>query len=288
MGNQEMDTGYTEFMEAFDDDFSNQTEVEDEVEQNTGEDVGGNDADSGDEQPDGAEDSADEAEQDTPSEGSDGGENPSAAEETFTLKINKEERTCTREEVISLAQKGADYDRIKGKLTEQQGTVDLLTEFAKESGMELPALLDDMWMNLWKKQGLSEDAAKERLERRKLERENAALKAAKTPETPAEETPKEKAQRELADFQKAFPDVPISDELYEKLKQDIVRGGFSMTDAYRRMKDREQQDRIKELEEQLAAKKQNNANKAGSPGSQKDSGGRRTKSDFDDFMRALG
>ncbi len=284
MENQEMDTGYTEFMEAFDDDFSNQTEVEDEGEQNVGEQPGG-DADSVDEQPGGVEDSGQPAEDETPAEGSEA-EKP-AAEETFTLKINKEERTCTREEVISLAQKGADYDRIKGKLAEQQGTMDLLTEFAKESGMELPALLDDLWMNLWKKQGLSEDTAKERLERRKLERENAALKAAQNPETPAEETPKEKAQRELADFQKAFPDVPLSDELYEKLKQDIVHGGFSMTDAYRRMKDRDQQDRIKELEAQLAAKKQNSANKAGSPGSQKDSGGRRTKSDFDDFMRAL-
>ena len=285
MEDQELDAGYAEFMAAFDDDFGNQTEVEDEGAQATGEDVG---TDTGDkeEQPDGGEGAP--AEQDTPPDTeTPEGEDAPAAEETFTLKINKEERTCTREEVISLAQKGADYDRIKGKLAEQQGTVDLLAEFAKESNTDIPSLLDSMWLNLWKKQGLSDDAAKERLERRKLEREIASMKAAKVSEPAHQETAKEKAQRELADFQKAFPEVAVTDELYGKLKQDIIQGGFSMTDAYRRMKDREQGARIKELEAQLAAKKQNSSNRAGSPGSQKDSGGRRTKSDFDDFMRAL-
>ncbi|MBQ3215568.1 MAG: hypothetical protein IJB11_05565 [Oscillospiraceae bacterium] len=285
MEDQELDAGYAEFMAAFDDDFGNQTEVEDEGTQDTGEDVG---TDTGDnkEQPDGGEDAP--AEQDAPPDTeTPEGEDAPAAEETFTLKINKEERTCTREEVISLAQKGADYDRIKGRLSEQQATMDLLADFAKESGTDIPGLLDNLRLNLLKKQGLSEDVAKERLAREKLERENAALKASATPEATAEETPKEKAQREIADFQKAFPDVPLTDQLYEKLKSDIVNGGFSMTDAYRRMKDREQADRIKELEAQLAAEKQNNANRAASPGSQKDSGGRRKKDDFDDFMRAL-
>jgi len=279
---ENQDIGFDEFMSAFDEDLDYQNET---PEESTDTDTG-TDADNGDTAADGSDDGADTDQPDA-EEPSDNQNQQPADGETFTIKVNKEERTCTREEVISLAQKGADYDRIKGRLSEQQATMDLLADFAKESGTDIPGLLDNLRLNLLKKQGLSEDVAKERLAREKLERENAALKASATPEATAEETPKEKAQREIADFQKAFPDVPLTDQLYEKLKSDIVNGGFSMTDAYRRMKDREQADRIKELEAQLAAEKQNNANRAASPGSQKDSGGRRKKDDFDDFMRAL-
>lgn len=287
MDNQEMDTGYTEFMEAFDEDFSNQTESDDEGEQDAGEETGGEGGNPEEgNQPDEDGKSAEPEEGSQPEENGAEQPSPAATEETFTLKINKEERTCTREEVISLAQKGADYDRVRDRLNSQQETMDLLTEIAKQSDTDIPGLLDTLRLNLLKKQGLSEDVAKERLAREKVERENAALKAAKTPQPPPEETPKEKARREVAEFQKAFPDVPMTDELSEKLKPDIIKG-FSMTDAYRRMKDREQTERIKELEAQLAAKKQNNVNRAGSPGSQKDSGGRRTRSDFDEFMRAF-
>lgn len=287
MDNQEMDTGYTEFMEAFDEDFSNQTEFDDEGEQGAGEETGGDggNPDEGN-QPDEDGRSVESKEGSQPEESGAEQPSPAATEEIFTLKINKEERTCTREEVISLAQKGADYDRVRDRLNSQQETMDLLTEIAKQSDTDIPGLLDTLRLNLLKKQGISEDVAKERLAREKLERENAALKAAKAPQPSPEETPKEKARREVAEFQKAFPDVSMTDELSEKLKPDIIKG-FSMLDAYRRMKDREQQERIKELEAQLAAKKQNSANRTGSPGSQKDSGGRRTKSDFDDFMRAL-
>ena len=285
MDNQELDTGYEDFMAALDDDFGNQTEVKPEDGKDSNQPTG----EGAPEQAAEGKAAEDEAQPPAQEPAGPGGEEqpPAQTEETFTLKINKEERTCTREELISLAQKGADYDRVKEKLAQQQGTLDLVTELAKASGMEVPALLDDLWKGLWKKQGLSDDAVTERLERQKLERENAALKAHKEPEPDKQEAPKEKAQRELADFKKAFPDVPLTDALYEKLKQDIVHGGFSMTDAYRRMKDREQSDRIKELEAQLAAKKQNESNKAGSPGSQKDLGGASRKSEFDEFMRAL-
>ena len=45
--------------------------------------------------------------------------------------------------------------------------------------------------------------------------------------------------------------------------------------------------KIAELQRQLEAEKQNKANRAASPGSQKDSGGKRSKSEFDDFMDAF-
>ena len=49
----------------------------------------------------------------------------------------------------------------------------------------------------------------------------------------------------------------------------------------------EKENRIAELEKQLAAEKKNKENRAASPGSQKDTGGQRQKTDFDDFMSAF-
>ena len=45
--------------------------------------------------------------------------------------------------------------------------------------------------------------------------------------------------------------------------------------------------KIKDLEQKLAAQIQNDKNKKKSPGSQKDSGGRRTRSDYEEFEKAL-
>lgn len=219
--------------------------------------------------------------------------------ETFTLKVNKEEKTYSREEVISLAQKGADYDRVKEQLNSSRETatqlqtqldsqkeaMEVLTDMAKESGMEMPKFLDALRMNMLKKQGLSDDAAGERLLRMKAEKENAALKAAAT-QTQAKETAAQRAQREVAEFREAYPDVEITQELVEKLMDD-VRSGQSMTNAYRKFEKTQTDAKIAELQRQLEAEKQNKENRANSPGSQQDSGGRRSKSEFDDFMEAF-
>lgn len=53
----------------------------------------------------------------------DGGTN---ADQTFTIKVNKEERTVGIDEMKALAQKGADYDRIKEQNAQKQQTIDTL------------------------------------------------------------------------------------------------------------------------------------------------------------------
>ena len=175
------------------------------------------------------------------------------------------------------------WDYIDEELKEQlQGLsrIKLYLEDTDTAGMDkLTALL--------KKQGLSEDAAKERLERLKAEKENAQLKAAqKATETPAQEDDAQRVRRELDEFRTAYPKVELSEELLGKLMPDVATGK-SLTDAYRSYEAAQKDSRIAELERQLAAEKQNKENRASSPGSQKDSGGQRTKDDFDDFFSAF-
>ena len=154
--------------------------------------------------------------------------------------------------------------------------------------MDVPALLDSFRIAALKKQGLSEDAAKERLLRLKAERENARLKEEKSAEKePAEETSQQRAKRDLEEFRRAYPDVQLTDELIGKLTPD-VQGGASLLGAYRKYENAQKDAQIAELQRQLAAEKQNKENRISSPGSQKDTGGKRTKTEYDDFMEAFG
>ena len=81
------------------------------------EDTGLDDAASSDE----AEIEADQPESQEPPEEGQNGDKPTQREtDQFLLKHLGNERTVTREEIIPLAQKGLDYDRVRAKLTEQQ------------------------------------------------------------------------------------------------------------------------------------------------------------------------
>lgn len=293
----EQETGFNDFMDAFDDSADYQTGEAEEavVEENAAEGT----EEVTEPEAEGAESNQD-AGQETPGEGEQPGpeEKPQPQNDTFTLKVNKEEKTYSREEVISLAQKGADYDRVKEQLTQsRQEKADLQTRLdnqnevlealAKEAGMDVPALLDSFRIAALKKQGLSEDAAKERLLRLKAERENARLKEEKPAEQePAEETSQQRAKRDLEEFRRAYPDVQLTDELIGKLTPD-VQGGASLLGAYQKYENAQKDAQIAELQRQLAAEKQNKENRISSPGSQKDTGGKRTKTEYDDFMEAF-
>lgn len=278
--NQEV--GFEEFMAAFDGDLGNQTGEEEEQvqEEQTDEEVSAADRQEGADSEEAPEGSPEEpAKEEAPQQ-------ENAPGESFTIKVNKEERTCTREEIISLAQKGADYDRVKEQLASHKEIVDTLNSFAKDAGTTVAELLDQMQLGLLKKQGLSDEVAQERLQRLKAEKENAALKASANEGKPAREDGSQRVRREISEFRDRFPKVELTQELLGKLMPQVA-AGQSLADAYRDHEAAQKDARIAELERQIAAEKQNKANRAASPGSQRDTGGRRTKDDFDDFMSAF-
>ena len=232
-------------------------------------------------------------------EGQDGADK-GTAEQKFTIKVNKESREVNLSEMTELAQKGADYDRVKGQLTEarqesdrlrgeiekNRSLLEILEIISEETKIPMEQLGDQLYMNLRKSGGSSDAEAASALENAKLKRENAQLKAAKAQETSAKEDSQARAEREIAEFHKEYPGVELTQELCEKLMGD-VQGGATLTNAYRKMLAAEKDAQIAELQRQLAAEKQNKKNRVSSPGSQKDSGGKRQKSEFDDFVSAF-
>lgn len=297
MDNEEM--ALADFEAAFSDEDGNQTEP---AEETTG-DEPGEGAEGTETGEKGGEDTATEETgeegEDEPSEGDDGGNTP-AAEDSFTIKVNKEERTVTREEVISLAQKGADYDRVKEQLTQtrQQNqtlleqaeknreVLDVLQMLADGTNMPLDQFVDQLHVNFLVKGGKTEGEAREKI---RADRAEKQLNESKTKETAvkSEETAaQDRAQREIAEFHKDFPGVELTEELCGKLMAD-VQSGMSLSNAYRKQEAAKKDAEIAELKRQLEAEKQNKRNRSNSPGSQRDSGGNRSRSPEDEFFAAF-
>ena len=232
--------------------------------------------------------------------GQDDGGGKAAAEDSFTIKVNKEERTVTREEVISLAQKGADYDRVKEQLTQTRQQNQTLLEQAEKNkdvlgvlqmladgvNMPLDQFVDQLHVNFLVKGGKTEGEAREKIRADRAEKQLSESKSKETAAKSEETAAHDRAQREIAEFHKDFPGVELTEELCGKLMAD-VQSGMSLSNAYRKQEAAKKDAEIAELKRQLEAEKQNKKNRSNSPGSQKDSGGRRMTSDHDKFEQAL-
>lgn len=290
-----MDSGYQDFVAAFDGD-GNQTVTDQETgtqaEERADTEQETTVADEGAEKPDEGTGEDTGGEVDAPEESG-----KPDAEQTFTIKVNKEERTVGLAEMTALAQKGADYDRVKERaqqtiqelktqLDGQKDVMEIMTTLAEKTGTPLNELAEMLYVSYRKGEGRTETEAKLELQNARLQKGLDAVNAEKDKQKEAEESSQSRAQREVAEFRRSYPEVEFTDELVSKLTPD-VQAGMTLLSAYQKYEAAQKEARIAELERQLAAEKKNRENRSNSPGSQKDSGGQRGKSDFDDFMSAF-
>ena len=144
----------------------------------------------------------------------DGGENGAGTPETFELTYLGEKRTVNRAEVVQLAQKGLNHDRLQeqwnglkaardelqGWRQANQGAVDEVTAYLKETGSnDIGQVLDELRVSQMQKQGLSEDVARERVARQRAERQ---LMAGKASQSQAADR-RQKAADDIAAFKRA-------------------------------------------------------------------------------------
>ena len=226
-------------------------------------------------------------------EGEPEAEKPAPEPETFTLKHLDEVRTVNRDEVVSLAQKGMDYDRIRGKLDDASAELkDIKDWFQKyTNGQDFNAFRDNFEAAQMAKQlGIDKATA---LERIKLDRERKELEAERQRAADAEneaETRKKRAEEDVREFSEKFPEISaklatdksaIPQEVW-----DAVRRGERLVDAYDKYNTKQTiealQKRNKELEEQAKVREQNEKNAARSTGSQKSVG----ETDYVDLIEA--
>lgn len=299
------DFGFEDFESAlFDDEYHTDTEEVADTDAETESETDAQETDETDvtEDDSNAEDEeADEAEVTEEAEGSD--DSATGVEQMFTIKVNKENRQVNLEEMTALAQKGADYDRVKEQAAQlrqtntdlqakldgikpHEGVLDILSIVAEKGGVSLEQLAESLYVNFRKNAGASEEVAREELKSARLEKELNTYKAKQNQQQAKEDDNEAKVQKELEDFQAEYPDVSLTEELVDKLLPDI-KNGMRLTAAYRKYEKSQDAAKIAELERKLSAKAQNEKNKRSSPGSQQDSGGRRAKSDYEEFEAAL-
>lgn len=296
MEDESMD--FEEFFSAYDapgEDDGNQTNPETE-ETETGES-----AQEAEESPETGETPSEEStpeQEKKPDEG-----NPEAAPEPqkFTIKVNKGTREVELPEMTELAQKGADYDRVKGQLEtsrtneanlqktvdEQSPIMEVLQLAAKDAGVDVAELVDSIHVGLLKGKGMTEAEARAEIRAAKAEKAVNDLKNKPAQEEePETDSNQERAKREIAEFQTAFPGVQLNQETLDKLAPD-VQNGMTLTSAYLKMENARLTAELAEQKRALEAEKQNQKNRRQAAPGQNDSGGGREKDAFEDFFTAF-
>ena len=198
--------------------------------------------------------------------------------ETFELKHLGETRQASREEVITLAQKGLNYDHVREERDSARAEVQRLGEY--ESFLKELADRDNISVNdfvdrlkarmMSDKENISPEVA---LERVKLERERKAFnaqRAAADEERNKVEAENKRVRDSLLKFTKQYPDVNPKDITAEMWQG--VRDGGDLTAIYAAYENKSLKAQITELTRKLDAEKQNNKNKERATGSRQTAG----------------
>ena len=199
------------------------------------------------------------------------------------LKRFGEVTKVNREQATTLAQKGLDYDHVRGERDTAKERVaeleDFLTELASPSNMSIEDLMDATRAELLaNKEGIDQSVA---LQRVKLDRERKAFDAQKQNAQREELAKQEQKQRIDADnaaFRRAFPNVKMS-EVPKEVWETMLKEGESLVSSYARFTAKALAEENEKLKSDLETAKQNFDNKQRSTGSQKSAGNAQKKND---------
>lgn len=213
-------------------------------------------------------------------------------EELFDLKFNKEIRKVNRQEVTELAQKGLNHDRIleqRDHLQQEnaellkfkqdnEAIIGLLDAAAQKSGTDRNTFLQSVRENAYVSQGLSRDAAHERVLREDAEQRLSRTEKADAEKQQAQQGQELARQQDIERFLKLYKDVDPN--TIPKEVWDDVRNGETLVSAYGRYENRQLAESNRKLQESINALKQNEKNKQKSIGSAKTEGKETAKDPF--------
>jgi hypothetical protein len=162
-----------------------------------------------------------------------------AAPKVWNLRYMDNDKTVNEQEMVTLAQKGLDYDRIRTKYDESKPVMELFSQFARKSGMDIPAYVAYLRTQAKKADGMSEAEAKRTVELEDREaavaaseeaRARAAQEASRVANAQAQAEARRKA--DIEEFSKTFPDVARDPKAIPASVWNDVKGGMSLVAAY--------------------------------------------------------
>lgn len=204
---------------------------------------------------------------------------PADAPKMWTLRHLDEVRQVGEPDMVALAQKGLDYDRIREKYDESKPVMELFAGFAKQAGMSIPDYVSYIRTQAKKANGMSEAEAKRAVE---LEDREAAVSAREAVEAQRQNGANQAAQAraaadarrsaDIAEFQKLFPDAAKDPKAIPQEVWSAVRGGMTLVSAYSKYAVDQARAAQQAAEQKAAATEQNRQNAARSTGSMQSAG----------------
>lgn len=199
-----------------------------------------------------------------------------AEPKTWTLRHLDSEHTVGEAEMVALAQKGLDYDRIRGKYDEAKPVIEMFGEFARAAGMSIPDYVRSVRTEAKRAGGMSEEEARRAVDLEEREASIHAQEAHQQEQQDARRAEQERINRDLVEFQRAFPDA------YDNAKKDPksipdsvwaeVKNGLSLTAAYSRYAVEQARASVKTAQETVKTVQQAHKNAQRSTGSMKSAG----------------
>ena len=194
---------------------------------------------------------------------------------TWTLRHLDDVKTVGEQEMISLAQKGMDYDRIREKYDESKPVMELFGRFARQNNMSIQDYTAHLRTQAMRASGMSEAEAKRAVELEDREAAVAAKEAAEAEKQAASQRKADADARRTADiqeFQKAFPEAAKDPKSIPQEVWADVRGGMSLVTAYSRHQVKAANERAEAAQRSAAAAAQNKKNAQRAAGSMKSAG----------------
>ena len=217
-----------------------------------------------------------------------GGENAQQQEATqtkadapkmWTLRHMDEVRQVGEADMVVLAQKGLDYDRIRGKYDESKPVMELFGSFAKQAGMSIPDYVSFIRTQAKQASGMSEAEARRTVE---LEDREAAVSAKEAEEAQRQNGANQAAQAraaadarrnaDIAEFQRLFPDAAKDPKAIPQEVWASVRSGMSLVSAYSKYAVDQANAARQAAEQKAAASAQNRRNADRATGSMQSAG----------------
>ena len=202
-----------------------------------------------------------------------------ARPQTWELRHLGEVKQANEAEMVALAQKGMDYDRLRSQYDEFKPVMDILSTFANKQGMNTKDYIANLRAQVKQAEGLSEADARRSVE---LEDREAVIAAAEAERT-AQEAERARAQQiaaeaesrrqaDIAEFQQTFPDAAKEPDKIPPQVWAEVRKGSSLVAAYARYAVSAARQDAANAQRESAAAQQNQKNASRSTGSMKSAG----------------
>ena len=217
-----------------------------------------------------------------------GGENAQQQAETqpkadapkvWTLRHMDEVKQVGEADMVILAQKGMDYDRIREKYEESKPVMELFGSFAKQAGMSVQDYVARIRFQAKQAQGMSTEEAKRSID---LEDREAAVSAKEAEEAQrqqaaaqalqAQNTADARRRADVAEFQKTFPDAAKDPKSIPAEVWADVRNGSTLVAAYAKYTVAQAKAAQQAAEQRAESTAQNQKNAVRSTGSMKSAG----------------